>query len=112
MSWMRTQHHPARSSFSATQDWLLFAVGLRSRNALLQELDLAVVVRLVFENVEPLAVIVRRPPSPGLVNGQKPIVITLAELRQGLLAGLAEQIDVVIEVMPFDCFTRRLAKLH
>src|ERR1700757_2606463 len=90
----------------------LFAIWLGSGNALLQELDLAVVVGFVFANMEPLAVIVRRAPSPGFVDGQEPVVIALAELRQCLLAGFTQQVHIVVEVMSLDLFARRLAKLH
>src|SRR5579862_8495364 len=68
----------------------LLAVGLGSGDTFLQEFDLAIVIRFVLADVKPLAVIVCRTPSPVLVDGQQPVVIALAEFRQGLFAGLAQ----------------------
>src|SRR5580692_2498405 len=91
---------------------LLLAARLGSGQALLQELDLAVVVGFVFAHVEPLAVIVRRPPAPGLVYGQQPGVVALAELSQSLLACLAQQIQIVVEVMAFDRLAPLITEAH
>src|SRR5687768_3332246 len=51
----------------------------------LKPFDLAVMVRLVFANVEPLAVIVRRSPAKIGIDLHQPRVIALLQFRQRLL---------------------------
>jgi len=84
--------------------------GLCSRQAGLQQFDLAIVVGFVFTNVEPLAVIVRGTPSPVLVDGQEPGVVALAEFGQRMLARFFEQIQIVVEAIAFNLFAGRFAE--
>src|SRR5437588_2925065 len=90
----------------------LVAIRLGSGNALLQELDLAVVVRFVLADMEPLAVIVCGAPSPSLVDREEPIVITFAEFGKRLFAGFFENVEVVVEIVAFDSLAGRLAEFH
>src|SRR5260370_35056930 len=90
----------------------LLAVRFGSRQAILQEFDLAVVVRLVFTDMKPFAVIIRGSPTPGLVNSREPCVVTLAKFGKGLLARLAEQIQIIVEAVSLDRFASRFAEFH
>src|SRR5579864_4111286 len=69
-------------------------------------------MRLVLANVEPLAIIVGRPPEPVFVDGQEPCIITLAELLQRFRTGLLKDIQVVVPVVALDRFPARVSKIH
>src|SRR6476659_1123148 len=52
-----------------------FVIRFRAGQAFSQERDLAHVMRLVLANMEPLAVIIGRPPEPVFVDGHEPGII-------------------------------------
>ena len=62
--------------------------------ALPQHCDLPGVMRFVFADVEPLAVIVGWPPAPGFVDRSQPFVIAFSEFGEGLLANFRQCIQV------------------
>jgi len=70
-----------------------------------EEGDLTGVVRLVFADVEPLAVVVGGGVSekPG-VDGHEPLVVAGLEASQGLRANFFHGGEVVVEVVAFDLF--------
>jgi hypothetical protein len=87
----------------------LFGGGFGAGEAGLEEFDLAVVVGFVFGNVEPFAVIIG---AEFGVDGGEPLVIAFAECGEIFFAGLAENIQVVVETVALDGFAGGLVKIH
>jgi hypothetical protein len=59
-------------------------------------------MRLVLADVEPRAIIVGRTPGPVFIDGHKPRIIALAELRQRFRPDLLKYIQVVVSVVALD----------
>ena len=85
---------------------------LCARQSLSQESNLSGVVRLVLADMKPLAIVIGRAPGKVLVNGHKPGIITLAELRQGFRTSVAEDVQVIVAIVTLDCFPARVSQIH
>lgn len=73
---------------------------------------MAVVIGFVLADVEPFAVVVGGSPAPGLVDREEPSVVAFAKFRQSFFAGLAENIQIVVEIVAFDGFAGGFAEFH
>jgi hypothetical protein len=77
-----------------------------------QECDLSCVMRFVLTDVEPLAIVVGRTPRPVFIDGHKPGVIALAELRQRLRPGSLEDVQIIVPVVTFVRFPAKVSQIH
>ena len=81
------------------------------RAGVFKECDLSRVMRLVRAD-EPLAIIAGRTPGPDFIDGHKPRIIALAELRQRFRPGLLKYIQVVVSVVALDGLPTRVSQIH
>lgn len=66
----------------------------------------------VFADVEPLAKIIRRTPTPCRVYLHEPFVVALAQFVQGLLSCFCEVRKVVLEIVASKANARGLSESH